>query len=45
LKGYTVAKRSIFIIDDNGNLNYIWITDDPSKEPLYNEVTEVVQNM
>jgi peroxiredoxin len=45
LKGYTVAKRSIFIIDENGYIKYIWITDDPSKEPLYNEVTNVIQNI
>jgi peroxiredoxin len=39
LKGYTVAKRSIFILDQEGKLQYKWITQDPAKEPNYNEIT------
>jgi len=38
LKGYTVAKRSVFILDQNGMLQYKWISDDPGKEPDYNEI-------
>jgi glutaredoxin-dependent peroxiredoxin len=33
LKGYTAAKRSIFIIDQQGVVRYIWISQDPSIEP------------
>jgi len=39
LKGYTVAKRSVFILDQDGKLQYKWISEDPSKEPNYNEIT------
>lgn len=33
LKGYTAAKRSIFIIDKDGNVAYKWVTDDPGVMP------------
>jgi len=39
LKGYTVAKRSVFILDQEGKLQYKWITEDPANEPNYNEIT------
>ena len=39
LKGYTVAKRSIFILDQESKLQYKWVSQDPAKEPSYNEIT------
>lgn len=42
LKGYTVAKRSVFILDQNGVVAYKWVTDDPSKEPNYEELKKAV---
>jgi len=42
LKGYTVAKRSIFILDHENKLQYKWITQDPAKEPSYNEITDQI---
>ena len=39
LKGYTVAKRSVFILDQEGKLQYKWIAQDPAKEPKYDEIT------
>jgi peroxiredoxin len=38
LKGYTVAKRSVFIVGSDGVLKYKWITDDPSVMPTYEEI-------
>lgn len=38
LKGYTVAKRSIFIIDPKGIVRYVWVSDDPTVEPNYQEI-------
>lgn len=38
LKGYTVAKRSVFILDQNGVVTYKWVSDDPGKEPNYDEL-------
>jgi peroxiredoxin len=38
LKGYTVAKRSIFIVDKNGVVRYVWTTENPAIEPDYSEI-------
>ncbi len=42
LKGYTVAKRSVFILDRNGVITYKWVTEDPGKEPPYDELKKAV---
>jgi peroxiredoxin len=38
MKGYVAAKRSVFILDRNGVVRYKWISEDPTKEPNYEEV-------
>jgi peroxiredoxin len=38
LKGYTAAKRSVFILDPAGVVRYKWVSEDPTKEPNYNEI-------
>ena len=38
LKGYVAAKRSVFILDPNGVVTYKWVTEDPSKEPNYEDL-------
>jgi len=38
LKGYTAAKRSVFILDENGVVRYKWVSEDPGKEPNYEEI-------
>lgn len=38
LKGYTAAKRSVFILDEAGTVRYKWISEDPAKEPDYEEI-------
>lgn len=45
LKGYTVAKRSIFIIDKNGVIRYMWTTEDPTIEPYYKEVEKALEKI
>ena len=43
LKGYTAAKRSVFILDSRGNVIYRWVSDDPGKEPNYDEVRKAAE--
>ncbi len=43
LKGYTAAKRSVFVIDNAGVVRYSWITDNPGVEPNYDEVTKSLE--
>jgi peroxiredoxin len=38
LKGYTVAKRAVFILDEKGAVIYKWVTEEPTKEPNYEEI-------
>ena len=38
LRDYNAAKRSIFIIDENGKIQYRWISDNPLIEPNYQEI-------
>jgi glutaredoxin-dependent peroxiredoxin len=45
LKGYSVAKRSIFVLDRNGVVSYTWITEDPSLEPNYDRVEQVLSEI
>jgi peroxiredoxin len=42
LKGYTAAKRSVFVLDRDGIVRYKWVTDDPGKEPDYPAIKEVL---
>jgi glutaredoxin-dependent peroxiredoxin len=45
LKGYSVAKRSIFVLDRSGVVRYTWITEDPSVEPNYDRVEQVLSEI
>jgi len=38
LKGYTAAKRAVFILDREGVIRYRWISENPGVEPDYAEV-------
>ena len=38
LKGYTAAKRSVFIVGSDGVVHYKWVTEDPSVMPNYDEI-------
>jgi glutaredoxin-dependent peroxiredoxin len=45
LIGYTVAKRSIFILDQMGIVRYIWISEDPAVEPNYEEIQKALEKI
>ncbi len=38
LAGYSVAKRSVFVVDGGGIVRYAWVSDDPGMEPPYAEI-------
>jgi peroxiredoxin len=42
LKGYTAAKRSIFVLDGKGVVRYRWVSEDPGKQPDYDEVKRLL---
>lgn len=35
-----VAKRAVFVINENQDITYAWISDDPGVEPDYDEVID-----
>ncbi len=45
LSGYTVAKRSIFILDQAGTVRYAWVSDNPAVEPNYDEIQKTLQQI
>ena len=38
LQDYNAAKRSIFVVDSTGKIQYKWISDNPLVEPNYQEI-------
>ena len=40
LKEYNAAKRSVFILDENGSVIYRWVSDNPLVEPNYGEIKD-----
>jgi peroxiredoxin len=45
LRGYTAAKRSIFILDEDGIVRFKWVSDNPDVEPDYERVYSEVQKL
>jgi len=45
LPGYVLAKRAVFVIDKEGKVRYKWVSDDPAKEPPYEEIEKVVKSL
>ncbi len=43
IKGYNAAKRSLFIIMNDGTIGYKWVSDDPLKEPNYQEIKDFLK--
>ncbi|NHN40169.1 redoxin domain-containing protein [Halorubellus sp. JP-L1] len=33
-----LAKRAVFVVDADGTVTYVWVSDDPGVEPDYDEV-------
>jgi peroxiredoxin len=45
LKGYTTAKRAIYILDRDAVVRYVWITENPAVEPNYGEIEAFLSKM
>jgi peroxiredoxin len=43
LEGYDAAKRSVFILDEEGKVIYRWVSDNPLVEPNYNEIKDALK--
>jgi peroxiredoxin len=45
LEGYSAAKRSVFILDRQGMVRYLWISENPAVEPNYDEIQQFLGTM
>lgn len=45
LEGFTVATRSVFVLDKAGVVRYAWVTDAQGKEPGYDEVKKAAASL
>jgi glutaredoxin-dependent peroxiredoxin len=45
LKGYNVAQRSVFVVDEEGVLRWKWISTDPGNEPDYTEIQRQLKKL
>ncbi|MCW4046789.1 MAG: peroxiredoxin [Candidatus Bathyarchaeota archaeon] len=45
LDGYTVAERSIFILDKDGVVRYVWMSEDPTVEPDYAAIEKALEQI
>lgn len=43
IKDYNAAKRSVFVIMEDGKIGYKWVSEDPLKEPNYDEIKEFLK--
>jgi peroxiredoxin len=40
---YGIANRAVFVIDEEGTVTYSWVADDPTNEPAYETLLDVVE--
>jgi len=45
IKGYTVAKRSIFVVDSKGITRYIWVAKEQREEPDYKAIEKFLEQI
>ncbi len=45
IPGLDVSKRSVFIVDKDGKIAYAWVSEDPGKEPNYEEIKEKLKTV
>lgn len=43
IKDYNAAKRSVFVIMNDGKIGYKWVSDNPLIEPNYQEIKEFLE--
>ena len=41
---HDIANRAVFVIDDDGEIVYDWVADDPTNEPDYEAVLDAVES-
>jgi peroxiredoxin len=45
LRGYSVARRSIFLLDSKGIIRFTWMSEDPTIEPDYQVIEKTLEEI
>ena len=45
VKGLTVSKRAVFIVNKDGKIAYTWVSEDPRVEPDYAEISNQLKKI
>ena len=45
LRGYSVARRSIFLVDSKGIIRFTWVSEDPTIEPDYQAIEKILKKI
>lgn len=45
MPGYTAAKRSVFVVDKAGKVQFAWVAENPGQEPNYDDVQAAVKSL
>ena len=45
LRGYSVARRSIFLLDSKRIIRFIWMSEDPTIEPDYQVIEKILEKI
>jgi peroxiredoxin len=43
LKGYSASKRAVYIVDAQGNIKYVWVSENPGIEPDYDAISTALK--
>jgi len=43
LKGYTASKRAVYVLDPNGVVKYVWVSENPGVEPNYDDISKALK--
>ena len=43
IKDYNAAKRSVFVVMEDGKIGYKWVSENPLKEPNYEEIKDFLR--
>lgn len=42
MQQYSAPKRAVYVIDEDGKVKFVWISDNPGNEPPYDEVAKAI---
>lgn len=44
IKGFSVAKRAVYVLDSKGVVKYAWVSENPGAEPNYGEIKAALES-